>query len=413
MGLSSSHEKTMRYLNVFMLFYAIVSIIRAIADYIWYLPQLTSCEFTELLINYQGGYVRRGLFGECLFQLSSLTGVDPRYYITVFCALFFCAAVGIMLYLFKKHNLNWWVLMLTCCLSASEILRKDFLMVLLSIATLYMLCKHKSGWRQYIPAIIFCLMMQLHEACIFYLTGAVLVMYIFDKERKLTVFSRIAVSSAVLLVALFTMLSKGSNEIAQQVHDSWVPMMPAEFGVKPSGTIGSLGWELLPTVKFCIRMNFFCDTAGFLLLPFLYILTAYAVPRLLFIKRSYQEVTSIESDANRFLSIFFLQFCLVAPLGVFLMCDQARAFAFWVVSSILIYMFLPRDVVAYVLPDLYKRLVHSVQKVIFHKRFFLLPLLLLLFAGIPPYFTTYAKAFENSIVGRIIGTYKIVMEYLF
>lgn len=318
-----------------------------------------------------------------------------------------------MLYLFRKHNLCWWLLPLSCCLAAPEVLRKDYLMILLCICTMYMLNKYKGGWQQYLPAILFLLMMQLHETCIFYFTGGVLVMYWFDQERKITAFSRVTVSSVILIAALVTLLSKGSNDIAQRVHDSWIPLMPAEFGLEPQGTISSLGWGIRHAVNFSIGYNFFAGEKVFWVLPLLYVLTIYVVPKILFMRRPHEEVISIDSEANRFLSIFFLQFLMIAPLSMFLMCDQARVFMFWVVSTILIYMFVPKSAWSELLPGFYTRFVYSIQKVIFHKRFFILPMLLVLFIGIPAYYTHYETAFNNSIAGRLISTCELLLQYLF
>ena len=40
--------------------------------------------FNELFINYQAGFIRRGLLGEIIWQLNSFFSIDPRIFLVYF-----------------------------------------------------------------------------------------------------------------------------------------------------------------------------------------------------------------------------------------------------------------------------------------------------------------------------------------
>jgi hypothetical protein len=57
----------------------------------------------DWLINYQGGFVRRGLSGELFFQLSSLTHISPAFYVFLSQILFYCCFFLFSFFLLKKQ----------------------------------------------------------------------------------------------------------------------------------------------------------------------------------------------------------------------------------------------------------------------------------------------------------------------
>ena len=66
---------------------------------------------TDYMINYQGGYVRRGLLGEMIYQLSLLnTFIDPRFYIVLISMVSLVLVVWFFIWNFKKHGL--------CCIGS-------------------------------------------------------------------------------------------------------------------------------------------------------------------------------------------------------------------------------------------------------------------------------------------------------
>ena len=61
--------------------------------------------FNELFINYQAGFVRRGLLGEIFWQIHSYNNINPRLFFGyLFCVLYFIKII--LLYLILKKNVN-------------------------------------------------------------------------------------------------------------------------------------------------------------------------------------------------------------------------------------------------------------------------------------------------------------------
>ena len=48
------------------------------------LIDVQSYSFNELFINYQAGFIRRGLLGEIIWQLNKIFLIEPRYFFSIF-----------------------------------------------------------------------------------------------------------------------------------------------------------------------------------------------------------------------------------------------------------------------------------------------------------------------------------------
>ena len=61
--------------------------------------------FNELFINYQAGFVRRGLLGEIFWQINLYKDVDPRLFFGYLFYFLYTIKI-ILLYLILKKNIN-------------------------------------------------------------------------------------------------------------------------------------------------------------------------------------------------------------------------------------------------------------------------------------------------------------------
>lgn len=90
-----------------------------------------SWQISEFLINYQGGFVRRGLTGEILLFLTKNFGIDIVWTIKLFCLLCFTAVCTFFVRAFLKKGYSLYILPL-CLFLGSGItgyswIRKDYL----------------------------------------------------------------------------------------------------------------------------------------------------------------------------------------------------------------------------------------------------------------------------------------------
>ena len=91
--------------------------------------------FNEWLINYQGGFVRRGFIGEIVYRIHEFSGLNLRYLVFYF-EIFLLAIFFVLIYnFFKKTYLNELLIFLFFCpifliypLAENEVLvRKEYI----------------------------------------------------------------------------------------------------------------------------------------------------------------------------------------------------------------------------------------------------------------------------------------------
>lgn len=126
--------------------------------------------YQEFLINFEGGFVRRGFCGQVLLSLVRFTGLPVISFIQTVCLLIYGA---FMLWILRKGYTRgwcWWLFLSPLlCGHTVDIVRKDYLQLLLFIPVLYLCAKDTLalGGR---CALLFLLLLELllHEAFVFW-----------------------------------------------------------------------------------------------------------------------------------------------------------------------------------------------------------------------------------------------------
>ncbi|MDA9659286.1 hypothetical protein N9T18_02660, partial [Candidatus Pelagibacter sp.] len=69
--------------------------------------------FTEWLINYEGGYVNRGLLGQIVFYISNIFNIDLKFVILFFQASIYTIYLTLFYLLLSKIKINFfWILII-------------------------------------------------------------------------------------------------------------------------------------------------------------------------------------------------------------------------------------------------------------------------------------------------------------
>lgn len=92
--------KSIKFFNCWSLFYAVILFIAAIYNYVYNFQYYS---FADVFINYQGGFVRRGLMGEMLYWLHGL-GFDPLHTALLLCLVAYLTIVMFMVKGFKRRG---------------------------------------------------------------------------------------------------------------------------------------------------------------------------------------------------------------------------------------------------------------------------------------------------------------------
>lgn len=81
------------------------------AMYLGLVNPLKTYEYTEFLINYQGGFVRRGLLGEGIYQIYKVYPFPLHLVLTIVCYAVFIYVLVFFLYKFYKRGYSWWLVL--------------------------------------------------------------------------------------------------------------------------------------------------------------------------------------------------------------------------------------------------------------------------------------------------------------
>ena len=90
-----NYDKFNKYFKIYLLFVLFFTTIQLLFKY----EGGTDSTISEWLINYQGGFVRRGLLGELFFQISIKLNIEIRVIIVIFQILIYSIYI-LLLYVF-------------------------------------------------------------------------------------------------------------------------------------------------------------------------------------------------------------------------------------------------------------------------------------------------------------------------
>lgn len=408
-------EKLYISISIFIMGYLLLRLAERI---IWsrneLLSRVDSWCITEFLVNYQGGYVRRGLFGELLYQLTNIfPAVDPRWYIGIVC---FFSVIGVVWFLvkkIKKENLCWWILPLNVCLmGAYDLIRKDFICTLFVMCTLHAYNKINTPRLRCITvSSLLVIALNIHECVFFMCVPFIALLYIKDMSMNLSykIIGIIIPLVAMCLICYY----KGNQETAQHIWQSWSNIYDNYKTSSPSGSIAAIGWDSSYAISYHTQVNFFSRSGivyGWYSKPLVWIAILYVIPHILFIKRKLNHNTS--SDITRFIAIMVFQFCSLIPMFTILSCDGSRICFYWLVSTFLIYFIINPAKTSQIWPTIYTNAISTLQNKLFNPKSTKIAIVMLLFLAISQNYTDLVGAFYNSIIGTYIYSLSLLSEYL-
>ena len=134
-----------------------------------------SYEVSDWLINYEGGFVRRGLIGQMLLELEKLHLYDVRLAIALMIAVCSVAILWILIRIFKREGWSLLIIPIGLCLGYTFFNiwgRRDLLTLTMTFLIFLSYRKAISGSRQWLPWCAFhmlsVLQILIHEAAFFY-----------------------------------------------------------------------------------------------------------------------------------------------------------------------------------------------------------------------------------------------------
>lgn len=383
----------------------------------------------EFLINYQAGFVRRGLIGELIFQTSYLFGCEPRLIIALFCFVCYFAVVIIFFILFNKCGIKWWIIPLSIFLANPDIIRKDFFLILSLISILYCYRSPIKAWiRLTIINIIAIVTILSHESFFFVCIPLLCLLFIKDKSISNSLFFRFAACIPMLIAMAIACFFNGTLEQAQAIQASWGPLMGEGWNPTLSkyrypfieydnygGSVGALAWSTSFAIKFHFRVNFIANS---LQIPG-YIIRPVAIVFLFYFLINYIRLFSSEKISRRtnvFFHLLFFQFCSLLPLFTVLSCDTARVCMYLTSTTFAFFLVIPQEKYASLFPKWYTSSLDKIDKFINNNNIlkprYISIFFLLFIMSAPILGNNIHTSFLSSIIGRYASLFKIALSFL-
>ena len=313
-----------------------------------------SWEISDWLINYEGGFVRRGILGQLLLELEKLHLFDVRVAIMAISAVFSILILYILLRIFRKEGWSLLIIPTGLCLGYTFLNlwgRRDLLsltmtfFIFLSYRNALSRSRQWPWWSAFYGLSI--LQILIHEASFFY-TFPILMFHNFQRHRmrQLSITTSAIRCLLLFLPVLVTMaivcLFKGDQQTAETIWASWSKVLGTYQPDAVNGlgqSVEALEWDARETFGNHLYTSylgcFHPSMWGIPLTLFNLLVTYYLLTRVnnvktgIYLQRAMDHATM--SD------IVLVQFIALLPMYTVLSCDWGRTLPYLVISSVFFY----------------------------------------------------------------------------
>ena len=311
------NKKNINIFKVYIIFLFLLSTYYLSAVYL----STTNNAMSEWVINYGGGFVRRGLIGELIFQISSISNLNLRDCFIIFQILLYFFYYVLIYWLLKDLKKNFLIslaifspVFYSFGLYELEALgRKEILMYVFFSYNFYLFYKYKNINLNYLYTYISLTILILsHEAIIFYFLFYFFFFFVVDKEKNWRFF---LLNGILILIVIFLSLALFLNPHSSfdnlEMCKRLLTITNENCGLGASFTtadisvhINEVGWKLID-IKNYILIFIFGFTAIFFL-----IYKSELVSNIIYLKK------------NIFIPMIF---CSIPPMFLFLIAvDSGR-----------------------------------------------------------------------------------------
>lgn len=315
-----------------MLLYLLLSIYSCINEQ-FINPNFNDFRYTEFLISYEGGFVRRGLLGDILYRVCVVTGADPIVLIRTLCIAAYLFVAIYLVVKFRKKELT--LLLLATpfmCGYLFDLIRKDYIQIAMLIMIYILLKREKPSTGRIVTAVsIGILGIFIHEAFIFW--GLPIVVLTLASQRTTRMHG---IAAGAIFIGCFILLAyfKGSPEHAHRIIDSWNSLFGTEVIRNQKHSITALTWDTAETLRMHLRLNFHSDAlgwSGIVIRPLEMLLIYYFMSNVLFTLRG-DNIDTPDSDKTAFSALLIFSVLCLLPMFIFLSCDYGRLYLYLFMS---------------------------------------------------------------------------------
>lgn len=338
--------------DLFMIVYRIVR----------YAPSYADWSLSNWMINYEGGFVRRGLAGELLYLLYGWAPYPVHMAVLGIMLATFLLAMYLLYRLFRREGWSYLLLLSPLLLvpnmaHTSFWTRCDFLSLLLSVGIFacYFRYFRRRDWKALAGMQLLSMTtVLLHEASFFYTFPILFVHYVMMTHRGGGSWLKTLAKGVLLWMPAGVSMAavcifKGNEKVVQAIWASWQPCMeafPLGSGTEGMGeSIKALAWNTTDTALHHLQRNYLHSFLGPIpSIPFtLYNFVAiyYLVTRLNTVDMGWNTLKSV--DSVRLSNVLLLQFLFMLPMFTVLSCDWGRTIPYTVFTTLFAYHYMKGD----------------------------------------------------------------------
>ncbi len=374
-----------------------------------------SWQISEFLINYQGGFVRRGLTGEILFFFVKNFNFNVEWTIKTICMICFSAVCVFFVRAFLKKGYSLYILPLCFFLGGMVLsnswIRKDCLMLCCLILILWTYNRNKVSYlvKILIINILSIFIILTHEVFAFFALPALLILFWDIYRSQFVILSFISLLPGISAFFLVIVM-RGNQETAQAIWDSWhiiANQASSEVDLRNAAAVSSIGWPTEWAVMRHFKANFLTIDRGIfsslvwcITFPVVYYIATNAL--LVFRKN---ENSFAKEHQTVLSSILIFQFLCLSPVFAVLSWDWIRVFFYWITSSFAIFLILPAHKLEKLIPPFLAKFVfrlnNCLSNILFPAKTTMV--LLMMFMGISTNGFILDSIIHNSMIYNIIS----------
>ena len=322
-----------------------IAIICFIALYSFiYIPDYESYQISDWMINYEGGFVRRGLMGQLLLFANTIHTFDVRYAILIIELMSYILFFYLLFRMFNKYK---WSLLgamypIACSTTSIAVYRRDFMMLCLCYFSYNYFFKYLSNNKSkflLISIILISISIIIYEPVFFVLVPVLLMQY-WNKEKN--ILKSLCIFSIPLLCMMFSCLFRGNAEQVDDIWKSWIPYITQYVDID-NENIGLAIQFLGMTNKEVFAMHYDITFADNPLLAtttliIVFILAYYLCTHIPIVDKYNKSITP-NKDKYELSKFICFQLLVQLPMFTLLSCDYGRTIPISLYTAFFIFHF--------------------------------------------------------------------------
>ena len=376
--------------------------------------------YADWLINFEGGFVRRGILGQVILCMYRWFNIDIGQTLHIVSLLMTIALVALVIAIFIRKK--WSVLILptavmigTFAINDIASFRRDQLMLLILFFIFYFYKKYITGNNKILNYLLFSItgifVILVHEASFFCFVPFIFIHQCEKLQIKNTLKSVLFLLPVIAAMGVCCIF-KGDAATADTIWESYQPYFIETYGDKlpMSEAVNALTWETIPTMRHHLWLNYrYPCFIGWIIV---FITTFYLCANVNRVKLfSYEKK---EANSVSLTSILLVQFISLLPMFTVLSCDLGRITIYWTFTSFFIYALFGDTIEIPLLTGLSKRINNVFNTTwLSSKRLYVI---MIITVACPLIFYTANQAYNTTTIGNICRftemLYKIISFHI-